>query len=204
MTTDPEARTGNAEAPVLIAGGGLIGLTTAMFLAQHGIRSIAIERMRYLSPLPRAAHFHLRTIELFRAAGIEEEVRRQSENDFVPEGALIAMDSLAGRKIADIIPSLNVGVDDALTPCRRMFVNQPSLERVLRRRAEEVGATVRSGSELIGFDEDSTGITATVRDVDSQAAASDASIWLAPTAPTAKCESFWAFHSMGAASSPTA
>jgi 2-polyprenyl-6-methoxyphenol hydroxylase-like FAD-dependent oxidoreductase len=140
-----------------------------MFLAQHGIRSVSIERMRLASPLPRAAHFHLRTIELFRAAGIEDEVRRQSENDFVPEGALVAMENLSGRKVADIIPSLNVGVDDALTPCRRMFVNQPSLERVLRRRAEEIGAAVRSGTELISFDEDATGITATVRDVDSHA-----------------------------------
>src|SRR5690242_20287606 len=33
------------EAPVVIAGGGLIGLTTAMFLAQQGVRSIALERM---------------------------------------------------------------------------------------------------------------------------------------------------------------
>ena len=109
-----------------------MGLTTAMFLAHHGIRSIAVERMRAGSPLPRAAHFHLRTIELFRAAGIEDEVRLQSEQDFVPEGALIAMDNLSGRKLADIIPGLNVGVDDSLTPCRRLFVNQPGLERVLR------------------------------------------------------------------------
>lgn len=167
--TGHEGRAQNAEAPVLIIGSGLIGLTTAMFLAQYGIRSISIERMRLASPLPRAAHFHLRTIELFRAAGIEDEVRRQSENDFVPEGALIAMESLSGQKFSDIIPSLNAGVDDTLTPCRRMFVNQPSLERVLRRRAEEIGAAVHSGTELVGFDEDATGMTATVRDVDSQA-----------------------------------
>lgn len=171
MTTHPDSASGN-EVPVLIAGGGLIGLTTAMFLAQHGIRSIAIERMRHASPLPRAAHFHLRTIELFRAAGIEDEVRKQSESDFVPEGALIAMNSLSGQKTADIIPSLNVGVDDVLTPCRRMFVNQPSLERVLRRCAEDVGATVRAGSEIVDFDEDVDGVTATVRDVDSHAESS--------------------------------
>jgi 2-polyprenyl-6-methoxyphenol hydroxylase-like FAD-dependent oxidoreductase len=155
-----------ADVPVLIAGGGLIGLTTAMFLAQHGIRSIAIERMRSGSQLPRAAHFHLRTIELFRSAGIEEEVRQQSEKDFVPEGALIAMDSLSGRKLADIIPSLNVGVDDALTPCRRLFVNQPGLEVILRKRADEVGATVRSACELVGFEQDPDGVTATLRDLD--------------------------------------
>jgi 2-polyprenyl-6-methoxyphenol hydroxylase-like FAD-dependent oxidoreductase len=155
---------GDAEVPVLIAGGGLIGLSTAMFLAQHGIRSLAVERLKTGSLLPRAGHFHLRTIELFRSAGIEEEVRRRSEEDFVPEGAIIAMDSLSGKKLADIIPGLNVGVDDTLTPIRRMFINQPSLERVLRRRADEVGATVRAGSELVGFTQDAEGVTATVKD----------------------------------------
>jgi 2-polyprenyl-6-methoxyphenol hydroxylase-like FAD-dependent oxidoreductase len=167
-----EPKNSEAEVPVLIAGGGLVGLSTAMFLAQHGIRSIAVERMPTASPLPRAAHFHLRTIELFRAAGIEEEVRRQSEQDFVPEGALIAMDNLSGRKLADIIPGLNVGVDDSLTPCRRLFVNQPGLERVLRRRTQEVGAQVLAGRELVGFDQDADGVTAMLRDIDSGAESS--------------------------------
>ena len=108
--TGHEGGSQNAEAPVLIVGGGLIGLTTAMFLAQHGIRSVSIERMRLASPLPRAAHFHLRTIELFRAAGIEGEVRRQSENDFVPEGALAAMESLSGRKVAADNPEAPMSV----------------------------------------------------------------------------------------------
>lgn len=156
-----------AEAPVIIIGGGLIGLSTAMFLAQHGVRSIAVERLRTGSLLPRAGHFHLRTIELFRAAGIADEVRRQSNADFVPEGALIAMDSIAGRKLADIIPSLNVGVDDTLTPCRRFFINQPGLERILREQALAVGASVRSGCEFVRFREDADGVTVTVRDVDS-------------------------------------
>ena len=172
MTAATELETSAAEVPVLIAGGGLVGLTTAMFLAQHGIRSIAVERMRAGSPLPRAAHFHLRTIELFRAAGIEDEVRLQSEQDFVPEGALIAMDNLSGRKLADIIPGLNVGVDDSLTPCRRLFVNQPGLEQVLRKRTQEVGAQVRAGCEVVGFSQDADGVTARVRDIDSGAESS--------------------------------
>jgi len=162
-----EASAIDAEVPVLIAGGGLIGLSTAMFLAQHGIRSIAVERLRAGSLLPRAGHFHLRTIELFRSAGIEEEVRRRSEEDFVPEGAIIAMDSLSGRKLADIIPGLNVGVDDTLTPIRRMFINQPSLERILRQRADEVGATVRAGCDVADFVQDADGVTVTIRDVDT-------------------------------------
>ena len=153
-------------APVVIAGGGLVGLSTAMFLAQQGVASIAVERLRSGSPLPRAAHFHLRTLELFRQAGIEDEVKRTSAEEFPPGGAIIAMDSLAGRKLADIIGSLNAGVE-AVSPCRRLFITQPGLEPILRRRARQAGAAVLEGHEVVDFDQDATGITVKARDVGS-------------------------------------
>ena len=111
--------------------------------------------------------FHVRTLELFRSAGIHEEVVLQSEREFLPEGAIISMDSLAGQKLADIIPSLNVGVDDTLSPCRRLFVTQPGLEPILRRRAERSGAQVLEGCEVVGVEQDADGVTVMVRDVDS-------------------------------------
>ena len=114
-----------AEVPVLIAGGGMVGLSAATFLAHQGISSVAIERLKVSSPLPRAAFFHMRTLEMFRSVGIEARVREASEKDFVPEGAIIAMDAVSGRKLADIIPNLNEGVE-AVSPCRRLFLNQPS------------------------------------------------------------------------------
>src|SRR5262249_21304417 len=98
------------EVPVLIVGGGMVGLSAATFLAQQGIRSVALERLKASSPLPRAAFFHMRTLEMFRSVGIESRVREQSLQDFVPEGAIVALDCVAGRKLADIIPSLNEGV----------------------------------------------------------------------------------------------
>ena len=153
-------------APVLIAGGGLVGLSTAMFLAQQGVASVALERLRVARRCRARAHFHLRTLELFRQADIEDEVKRTSEEEFLPEGAIIAMDSLAGRKLADIIGSLNAGVE-GVSPCRRLFVTQPGLEPILRRRARHAGATVLEGLEVVDFDQDATGVTVTARDVDS-------------------------------------
>src|SRR5207248_9840751 len=129
----PEDR---VDVPVAIVGGGLVGLSTAMFLAQHGVAALTVERLQGGSPLPRAAHFHLRTLELFRAAGIEDEVIHQSEQEFLPEGAIIAMDSLSGRKLADIIGSLNAGVE-SLSPCKRLFISQPGLEPIIRKRSEQ-------------------------------------------------------------------
>ena len=154
------------EVPVLFAGGGLVGLSTAMFLAQHGIPSLAIERLQKGSHLPRAAHFHMRTLEMFRSAGIEDEVRAQSNVEFEPEGSIVLMDSLAGKVLVQFIPELNAGVD-AFSPCRRLFVTQPGLEPILRRRAEAIGATVRNGHEVVGFTQDADGVTTTIKDVES-------------------------------------
>ena len=159
--------TKNIDAPVLIAGGGLVGLSAAMFLAQHGVAALVIERLRGVSALPRAAHFHLRTLEMFRSAGIEDEVRAQSEKEFMPEGAIVALESLAGKQIAAFIPSLNEGVE-ALSPCRRLFITQPGLEPILRTRAERAGARVVDGLEVIGVDQDDDSVTVVARDIDSR------------------------------------
>jgi len=151
----------------LIAGGGLTGLCAAAFLAQRGIRSTVIERLRASSPLPRAAFFHMRTMELFRSLGIEDEVREKSSRDFIPEGAIVALESLSGRKLADIMPSLNEGVA-ALSPCRRLYLNQPSLEPILRRRALSAGATIIEGAEVTGVDQDADGVTVSASENGSQ------------------------------------
>jgi 2-polyprenyl-6-methoxyphenol hydroxylase-like FAD-dependent oxidoreductase len=150
------------EAPVLIAGGGLVGLSAAAFLAQHGVRSLTIERLPASSPLPRAAFFHMRTLEMFRGLGIEDTVRHRSALEFVPEGAIIAMESLAGKKLADIIPNLNEGIE-ALSPCRRLFLTQPTLEPILRNCARAGGATIVQGAEIIDVQQDARGVTLSIR-----------------------------------------
>src|SRR3954470_24303684 len=154
------------EVPVIFAGGGLVGLSTAMFLAQHGIPSLAIERLKQGSHLPRAAHFHMRTLEMCRSAGIEDEVRAKSLEEFEPEGSIVMMDSLAGKVLAEFVPTLNAGVD-AFSPCRRLFVTQPGLEPILRRRAEAAGARVLSGHEVVAFSQDASGVTTTVKNVET-------------------------------------
>jgi 2-polyprenyl-6-methoxyphenol hydroxylase-like FAD-dependent oxidoreductase len=144
----------------------MVGLCAAAFLAQRGIRSIAVERLKASSPLPRAAFFHMRTLELFRSLGIEDAVRERSSRDFVPEGAIVAMESVSGRKLADIMPSLNEGVE-ALSPCRRLYLNQPSLEPLLRECALSAGATVIQGAEVTDVHQDDHGVTVVMKDLES-------------------------------------
>jgi 2-polyprenyl-6-methoxyphenol hydroxylase-like FAD-dependent oxidoreductase len=155
-----------SEAPVLIAGGGMVGLCAAAFLAQRGIRSLTVEKLKESSPLPRAAFFHMRTLEMFRSLGIEQAVREGSARDFVPEGSIVAMESVSGRKLADIMPSLNEGVD-ALSPCRRLYLNQPNLEPILRERARQAGAKIIQGATVEDVRQDADGVSLVVKDVDS-------------------------------------
>jgi len=154
------------ETQVLISGGGLVGLSTAMFLAAHGIPSLVVERLKETSQLPRAAFFHMRTLELFREAGIEPAVREQSEREFMPDGQVVAVESLKGRQLAAFIANLNEGVAD-VSPCRRLFLTQPGLEPILRRRAEEGGASVMMGHELSGVVQQDNGVLATVKNVET-------------------------------------
>jgi putative polyketide hydroxylase len=163
-----QGKTGSHETEVLIAGGGMVGLSAAAFLSAQGVRSITIERLKDSSPLPRAAFFHMRTLEMFRWLGIEDRVREGSAREFVPEGAIIAMDSVSGRKLADIIGNLNEGVE-LLSPCRRLFLNQPSLEPILRSRAREGGAEILQGAEITAVQQDAAGVRVTVRDLETGA-----------------------------------
>src|ERR671930_2582459 len=122
---------------VLIVGGSIAGLSTAMLLGLHGVRSLAVERHGGTAIHPRAAHFHLRTLEVFRSAGIEEDVRRKSAEQYDSDGGISAIESLAGREIAQYIPSLNAGVE-LVSPSRRLFLTQEALEPILRDAALDV------------------------------------------------------------------
>ena len=71
------ASTSSYQAPVIIMGGSLVGLSTAVFLSHHKVPHILLERHPGSSPHPRAIGFTLRTIECFRAAGVEQAIVKE-------------------------------------------------------------------------------------------------------------------------------
>jgi 2-polyprenyl-6-methoxyphenol hydroxylase-like FAD-dependent oxidoreductase len=156
------------EVPVLIVGGSLVGLSAALFLRQHGIGVLAVERHAGTAIRSRAGHFHLRTVEILRSAGLEDAVRRRSEEQYPPDGGINNVESLAGREIANYFPNLNAGVDE-FSPAVRLFVNQDALEPIIRARAEELGARLRYGTECTALEQDADGVTAIIRDLASGA-----------------------------------
>ncbi|HEX5782728.1 MAG TPA: FAD-dependent monooxygenase, partial [Solirubrobacteraceae bacterium] len=154
------------EVPVLIVGGSLVGLTTAMLLGHHGVPSLAVERHAGTAIHPRAGHFQLRTMELLRQLGLEERVRAKGLETYSATGGIIAVESLAGREIATYVKELNEGVE-GFSPTVRVFINQDALEPLLHERALELGATVRTRTEAVGLEQDEDGVTVTLRDLDS-------------------------------------
>jgi len=154
------------DVPVLIVGGSLVGLTTALLLRSHGIEALAVERHAGTAIHPRAGHFHLRTLEILRSVGLEDQVRRRSVEQYDPNGGINNVESLAGRELAHIMPNLNEGVEQ-FSPTVRCFIDQDALEPILRERALELGAEIRYRTELASFEQDAEGVTATIRDLES-------------------------------------
>jgi 2-polyprenyl-6-methoxyphenol hydroxylase-like FAD-dependent oxidoreductase len=154
------------EVSVLIVGGSLVGLTTAMLLGHRGVPSLSVERHAGTAIHPRAGHFQLRTMEVFRQLGLEDRVRAKSLEMYSPTGGIVAVESLAGRELATYVEELNEGVE-GFSPTRRVFINQDVLEPLLRERALELGATVRNRTEAVALEQDDDGVTVTLRDLDS-------------------------------------
>lgn len=62
-------------APVVVCGGGPTGLSTALLLAEYGVRSVVLERQKELPQHPKAHCINHRTMEIFRGmSGMAEEV----------------------------------------------------------------------------------------------------------------------------------
>jgi len=63
-----------ATAPVLIAGGGPVGIITALALAQRGIPVHVFEGAEYVNDAPRASTLHPATLEMLAELGLLDEI----------------------------------------------------------------------------------------------------------------------------------
>ena len=153
------------EHAVLIVGGSLVGLTTAMLLGHHGVPSLSVERHAGTAIHPRAGHFQLRTMEILRQVGLESRVRAKSLEMYSATGGINEVESLAGEERATYVEELNEGVE-GFSPTVRVFINQDVLEPLLRERALELGAELRNRLEVVALAQDGDGVTATLRDLD--------------------------------------
>lgn len=150
------------QTPVLIVGGMLSGLSTAVFLAHHGTSCMVVERRPGTSVHPRIRGVSARTMEIYNQVGLEPAIREI--DDSANEGSRVLLaESLAGREIKDLVPPHNDSFE-GVSPAVEAMCDQDLLEPVLRKRAEALGADLRYGTELLDFWQDSDGVVARLRE----------------------------------------
>ncbi len=139
---------------VIVVGAGPTGLLLAGDLATAGVRVTLVERRpRTESNLTRAFGVHARTLELFDARGLADEL--------VATGQPITRLSLFHRLTLDL----------GALPSRFRFLlitPQYQVERLLARRAGDAGVAFRHGTTLTGLAQDADGVSAAVRTPDGR------------------------------------
>ncbi|MUL78166.1 FAD-dependent monooxygenase [Mycolicibacterium sp. CBMA 226] len=151
--------------PVLIVGAGAAGLATAALLAKHGVGSLVVEKRREVFRYPKARNLSFRTLEVLRGLGLAREVHAAgaATPDMVVKRALNSAEELPAIDLAAIFAGL-----EGLSPEPVIqYCPQSRLEPILVRHIRNHRGEVRYGTQLAAVDQDASGVSSVLRDVDS-------------------------------------
>ncbi|MEU8171584.1 rifampin monooxygenase [Microbispora hainanensis] len=135
---------------VIIAGCGPTGAMLAAELRLHDVRVLVIEQETEPKSFVRIVGLHMRSIELMAMRGLLERI--------LPHGRRRP----AGGFFAAIDKPVPTGLDSA--HAYLLGIPQPVIERLLEERAAELGAQVRRGCAVAGFEQDEEGVTVELSD----------------------------------------
>jgi putative polyketide hydroxylase len=152
--------------PVLIIGGGIVGLSASICLAHHGIHSVLVERHFGTSIHPRARSVNTRTMEIYRSLGIEDVVREAGS-------ALSAsMGIYTGTSLKEVIECKPrkeggrkfplAGLFTSISPVTGAWGTLDMIEPVLLETARTRGVDARFYTECLGVEQNEDGVTATL------------------------------------------
>ena len=164
------------DVPVLIVGGGPVGMTMALCLAQRGIASYLVE-LRWAETLPdvKCNHISARSMELFRSLGISQDLRAAGLPDDYPHDVSYRTSTL-GEEIARIhIPGRNTRLTDHSgpdghwpTPEPPHRINQRYIEPILRRHVQRQSLiTCLFRHQVVSFIQDENQVTAQIQNLET-------------------------------------
>lgn len=157
--------------PVLIAGGGPVGMTLARTLALYGVRCLLVERNPTTTRHPKMDITNGRSMELFRRIGVADKLRAVAvpeENNF----DISWITSLVGRELhrfrypSVVEKRLEIRArNDGSQPREpAMRVSQVMIEPVLRDAiVDHPLVDARWGVAFEDFEQDEAGVTVTLR-----------------------------------------
>jgi 2-polyprenyl-6-methoxyphenol hydroxylase-like FAD-dependent oxidoreductase len=154
-----------SETPVLIAGGGPIGLSLAADLGRHGIGTLLVEeRENRLNP-PKMLEVSVRTMEFCRQLGIANKVRNWGFPFDWPLDSVFVT-SLKGYELGRVrTPALAAQAHLPDSPERGMPCPQTWFDPILQNFARSFAhVTLRHSVRLDNFVQDTDAVTATLRD----------------------------------------
>jgi putative polyketide hydroxylase len=145
---------------ILIVGGSLNGLTASLLLAQRGVRCVLVERHSRTSIQYKFRGISPRSMEIYRGAGLEEEIRANRTGD-QKSGYIARMKNLADSKID--WQGLPWADTKDISPSTAETCDQDILEPILKAHAGTHGADVRFNTEFVGLEQDEQGIAVRIR-----------------------------------------
>ncbi|MFF3466240.1 FAD-dependent oxidoreductase [Streptomyces sp. NPDC001984] len=149
--------------PVLIVGGSLVGLSMSLFLGRLGVRHMLVERHSGTSHHPRGRGNNVRTMELFRVAGIEQDIRAAASL-LADNHGILQTPTLVGDAGEWLFKHIDPGGGLArLSPSGWCLCSQNDLEPVLLDSARQLGGHLRYYHELESFEQSAGKVTAYVR-----------------------------------------
>jgi 2-polyprenyl-6-methoxyphenol hydroxylase-like FAD-dependent oxidoreductase len=152
------------DVPVLISGGGPVGLSASLLLSRHGVRSLLVERHPGTALTPKARGINARTMEVFRQCGIDAAVRAAGLAEG-GTGLIVWTETLAGREIERRVPGRAIAKNMAVTPVKNCLCAQDDLEPVIRRYAEAAGpGELRFNTEMTSFTQEGASVTGILTD----------------------------------------
>ncbi|MFG2885987.1 FAD-dependent oxidoreductase [Streptomyces sp. NPDC048297] len=150
--------------PVLIVGGSLVGLSMSVFLGRLGVRHMLVERHSGTSVHPRGRGNNVRTMELFRVAGIEPDIKAAASL-LADNHGILQTPTLVGDAGEWLFKHIDPGGGLArFSPTNWCLCSQNDLEPVLLDSARELGGDLRYFHRMESFEQDADGVTAVVLD----------------------------------------